>query len=214
MDPIPSAPSPDVDPELARKRERERTKKANWRLRKAGKASERQSFTEKRGPAPAPFTISRQVGPLIGPMGTGEARRTLYRATVGVSRVIGSQADWHEDEFDEAGDAFADIANHFWPLRLFLRILAPLILFGALVIIGRKMLSETPWWQARQARRRIRELELQAEAEGTTAEAKFTAARDAARRPAPLAPDRALGTHPNAGGQRKPGDMGTFSRRR
>jgi hypothetical protein len=212
MDPV--APPPDVDPQLAAKRERERTKKQNWRLRQAGKSADRQSFTEKRAPSPAPMSISRSLGPVIGPMGTGEARRTLYRATVGVSRVIGSQADWHEDEFDEAADAFTDIANHFWPLRLFLRILAPLILLGALVIIGRKLLSETPWWQERQARRRARELELQAEAEGTTAETRFQAARDAARRPAPLAPDRALGTHPNPGGQRKPGDMGTFSRRR
>lgn len=109
---------------------------------------------------PAPVRVGR-VGE---PMGVGEARRALHHGHVAAARVLRSKADLHEADFDEMGDAFADIANHMFPaLRLALRGIAPLILLGALIAVWARILGETPWleqaWAARKERKARRDAE-------------------------------------------------------
>lgn len=83
------------------------------------------------------------------PLGVAETRRQLLYALIAVARIMRSKADVKEDlaeELDAAADAYADVANHlFEPLRMLPRIVAPLVLIGALIAIGAAIVAETPW---------------------------------------------------------------------
>jgi hypothetical protein len=94
---------------------------------------------------------------LAEPIGVTEARRQLWHIHVGAARVLRSEAELGEDDFEEAAVAFEEMANQ-WPgfevLRLVLRLAAPLILIGALWMVWAHILRETPWLQAWLDRRR------------------------------------------------------------
>lgn len=148
-----------------RRREQERVRKARQRERERAEAG---SVGNKAGgqvppvppkekPAPNPFSRLRQkfatkVGDPVGPT---EARRQLWHIHVGLAKIIRSHAVLVENDFEEAGNAFEEVANRWVPwLRIILRIGAPLILLGALWTIWAHILAETPWLQDWWAQRR------------------------------------------------------------
>jgi hypothetical protein len=139
------------------------------------------------------------MGQVLSP---GEARRSLFHGHVGAARVLRSQVDLQESDFDEMGDAFADVSRWVPKLRLVLRFFAPLILIGALIAVWANILGHTPWvlrWRARRAERRA----ARAQARGQAAPAPMPAPSSAGASapfptpsPAddPLAEDSALRT--------------------
>jgi hypothetical protein len=95
---------------------------------------------------------TKKAGEPVGPI---EAKRQLWHMHVAFARIIRSQVDFQEHEFEEAGGAFEEVANHWFPwLRIIVRIGAPLLLLGALIQIWTRMMQETPWWQEWRDRRR------------------------------------------------------------
>jgi len=91
----------------------------------------------------------------------GEATRQLKHATVGAAKLLGSKADVDDpelaDALQDAGQGIADASKVFWPLRLMIRILIPLIIVGAFWRIGAKLITSTPWWERRQEKKRDKE---------------------------------------------------------
>jgi hypothetical protein len=83
-------------------------------------------------------------------LGAQEAEEQLYHAHVAVAKVMRSKVDMAElkEEFEVAGESYATVANHIWtPLRVMIRLIAPLVLAGALIAIWAAILAETPWVQ-------------------------------------------------------------------
>jgi hypothetical protein len=129
------------------------------------------------GPKPA----GRPAGKLLEPLSFAEARKGLHAAHVGAAKLIGSGVELPESDFDTMGDAFKQVADRFVAIRIVLRVVAPLVLVGALVEVWRRILAETPWWQ------RLREglSERQRRQEEANAQAKAVAEARAAGAPAP-----------------------------
>lgn len=103
----------------------------------------------------------------------GETRRSLLLTGKAVARLVGSNADLKPTDFEELGDSFDMIANKMAPqLRIVLRLIAPLVLVGALVEVGRKILGGTSWYPAWQESRRRRRAEKEQRIEQPQAVAK------------------------------------------
>jgi len=156
LEPTPPPITPDPADEARRAGERER--KQRWRLKKSRDAGKTEA-PKRPGPVHAPAEIVSRLGAagrVTDPVSPGEARRAFYRSTVGLARIIGSQADWSEDEFAELGESWADLARVFWPLRLVIRVLAPLVFIGCVVVILRKLVVTTPWAERRRQERELR----------------------------------------------------------
>jgi hypothetical protein len=118
------------------------------------------------GPRPA----GREAGKLLEPLSGAEARRGVAGFHRGAAKLIGSKVDFQDADFDQAGDALKDVADRIPAIRLVLRIVAPVILVGALVEIWRRILAETPWWQRLRegvSDRQRRQAEANAQAQAT-----------------------------------------------
>lgn len=150
-----------------RQRDRERDQAATHVEQKGGGQPKRDPAPERDSPPRSnPFAGVRSAAgswakKMAEPVGPTEARRQLWHIHMGFARILRSTADLAEDDFNEAGQAFEEMANH-WPgfeyLRLALRLGAPLILIGALWMIWARILRETPWvqrWRARAAREEV-----------------------------------------------------------
>ena len=116
------------------------------------------------GPTKAnPFAFGPGEG-LGDPLGVPETKRNLVHAHRALAKIMRSRVNVDEldDEFETAASAYSDIANHLLPwLRILPRVIAPLVLVGALLAIWGAMLIQTPWlqrwWERRQAERQARE---------------------------------------------------------
>jgi hypothetical protein len=183
------APAGDVqasDPDAERRR-REREKKARQRAQAKDPTSTTVPSRPGRPPGPPkgnPFGFGRAAN--VGdPIGKEEATRNLKAAHLALAKIVRSRIDVDglDDEFRTAGEAYSDVANHILPwLRLFPRLVSPLILVGALIAIWGAIIVETPWvrawWERRRAEREARRLEQEAAA----------AAGPPPARPAPVVP--------------------------
>jgi hypothetical protein len=148
-----------------------------------GSVSSGDSQSTKSNPLGA--RLSGVWGRVGEPLGAGEARRGLLHVHVTAAKLLRSEVELQESDFDDAGDAFADVANKmFPPLRLVLRAAVPLVLIGALIGIWSKILRETPWWQNWRAERRARREQERAE---RMAQARLSVVDD---RPTAAAPDQ------------------------
>lgn len=142
----------------ARKQELWREQKQRQRERK------RKSGLVPNSPRPAPGQVRQKLGELarsVEPLGAVEAKRQIKHATLGAAKLMGSQVDPDdpdlEDALTDAGEAYADASKVLWPLRLFIRVLIPLVIVGAFWRIGAKLVTTTPWWQRRQEKKREKE---------------------------------------------------------
>lgn len=115
-------------------------------------------------PTPAPTKANPLAfGPGEGlgdPLGVPETKRHLMHAHSALAKIVRSRVDVRQldDEFQTAAEAYSDIANHLVPwLRILPRVIAPLVLIGALLAIWGAMIVQTPWlqawWERRQAER-------------------------------------------------------------
>lgn len=136
----------------------------------------------------------REAGKLLDPLSYNEARKGLYAAHRGAARLLGSQVQLEASDFDEMGDAFKDIADRFPGIRILLRVVAPLILVGALFEVWRRILAETSWWQ----RLRERQRSQQEENEAALARAQAAAPTTARAQASPATPQtRPAGAPPS-----------------
>lgn len=186
------APDSNPDPDVAaadRKRAQTRARVAKHRAEKAAPTSTTVGARPGRMPGPTranPFAFGPGEG-LGDPLGVPETKRNLVHAHLALARIVRSRVDLDEldEEFESASTAYADIANHLVPwLRILPRVIAPLVLVGALLAIWGAMLVQTPWLQAWWERRRAERLarEEAARTDGVNAAAPAPAG------PAPAAP--------------------------
>lgn len=143
----------------AEKTEKERVRKALQRS-----AKKKRDSLVPDAPRSAPGAVRQKLGEMaraVEPLGPGEATRQLKHATIGAAKLIGSHADVDDpelaDALEDAGQGIADASKVFWPLRLMIRILIPLVIVGAFWRIGAKLVVTTPWWQRRQEKKREKE---------------------------------------------------------
>lgn len=165
----------DVTPEAKaeRKRTQTRARVAKHRAQEANPSSSTVGARPGRMPGPTkanPFAFGPGEG-LGDPLGAPETKRNLVHAHLALARIMRSRINLDEldDEFDAAATSYSDIANHLLPwLRILPRLIAPLVLIGALMAIWGAMLVQTPWlqdwWARRQAERQARELAAQQDA--------------------------------------------------
>lgn len=155
------------------RRAAERDKKRRQRGTRADPSSSTVSGRPGRTPganAGNPLRFSPAEG-LGDPLTPAEATRNIKAAHLALIKIVRSRVrvDDLDEEFTTAGQSYSDVANHMLPwLRILPRLIAPLILVGALLAIWAAILLETPWLQAWRERRRgerqQRELERQMEA--------------------------------------------------
>ena len=144
-EPVTQAPSDDAKRKAARDRQarrRQRTADPSRTVVGGRPVAERPAKGNPLG-----INWGNKVGETLG---VDETRRQLYHAHVAVARMVRSQADLGdlEEEFDAAAEAYADVANHILPpMRYLPRIIAPLVLVGALIAIWAVIVAETPWVQ-------------------------------------------------------------------
>lgn len=172
MDETSSAPPPAAGSDATAEQKAER-KRAQTRARvQKHREEQRNPSASTVGSRPGRMPGSTKANPfafgpgegLGDPLGVPETKRNLVHAHLALARIFRSRIDLGEldDEFDSAAAAYSDIANHLLPwLRILPRIIAPLVLIGALTTIWAAMLLRTPWlqewWARRQAERQARE---------------------------------------------------------
>ena len=151
--------SPEAAGRVEQKRESERLRKQAQRAKK-----KRENALVPDAPRPAPGAVRQKLGEMaraVEPLGPGEATRQLRHATVGAAKLMGSRADVDDpelaDALEDAGQGLADASKVLWPLRLFIRLLIPLVIVGAFWRIGAKLVTSTPWWERRQEKKRDKE---------------------------------------------------------
>jgi len=161
-----TAPVPDTATVTADEKRREGDRLRKQKQRERERDQDTAHIDNKPGGQPQPPKDKPSRNPFAGlrnswakkigePVGPTEARRQLWHIHVGVARIIRSKAKLEEQEFEEAGNAFEEVSNHWLPwLRIVLRLGAPLILLGALWGIWAHILSETEWLQSWLERRR------------------------------------------------------------
>lgn len=97
-----------------------------------------------------PFRIPTGAGDAIGPK---EATDQLFYGHLAMAKVMRSKLGDKDtmqrelgEEFDIAGTNFAYVANHIWtPLRVMIRVIAPLVLIACLVVIWGSIVAGTTW---------------------------------------------------------------------
>lgn len=137
-------------------------------------------------PPEPPKAGPRDLGAVARPLGYAEARQSLHSLFVGLAKLCRSKVEWQDSDFDAAGDAFAQLANGLVPgLRIALRLVAPIVLLGALAQLTGQLLEGTEWWPAWRERRRQR----QAERAQTRAQAEQGRAAAATSEAAPAPPE-------------------------
>lgn len=79
-----------------------------------------------------------------GPLRRNELSRTFFHSFRFIGKLIKSEADWDEDEFDEVSSDLVDLANKMPPVKFFFRVIAPIVSLSRLaekiqkLIEGRK----------------------------------------------------------------------------
>ena len=128
---------------------------------------------------------------LTDPISAAEAERNIKHFHLALARIVRSRVNISggelDEEFKQAGTAYSDVANHMLPwLRLGPRLVAPIVLVGALIAIWGAIIVQTQdamvsrrhariywdgnyWWERRRAEREQAELERRAAAEATAA---------------------------------------------
>jgi len=90
-------------------------------------------------------------------MSPAQARRQLWHLSRATAKLVRSTTIIEEEDLQEAGDTYADLANDVWPiLRAIVRLVAPIVLAGSLIDIWAKILDGAPWYQERKAKRQAK----------------------------------------------------------
>lgn len=106
------------------------------------------------GKAPKANPASGAWWRVFGPMSPGQARRQLFHIHRAFAKLVRSTYQVREEDLQEAGDTYADLANDVFPiLRAIVRIAGPLVLIGALVELWARILNGAPWYQRRREAR-------------------------------------------------------------
>jgi len=162
------------------RRARERDKKRVQRARQRDPAASTIDVRPGRQPGPPagnPMGFGSQAR-LTDPISAAEAERNIKHFHLALARIVRSRVNISggelDEEFKQAGTAYSDVANHMLPwLRLGPRLVAPIVLVGALIAIWGAIIVQTPWvqawWERRRAEREQAELERRAAAEASAA---------------------------------------------
>lgn len=185
----PAAAGNTPEADAAAERKRAQTRERVARHRAAAKDPTSTKVGQRPGQMPTPpkgnplaFSTVEGLGDRLS---TEETKRNLVHAHLALARIVRSRVnlDDLDDEFESAASSYADIANHLIPwLRILPRLIAPLVLIGALLAIWGAMILQTPWvqewWERRRAERLARE-------EAARIDAAAAATSSAAVPPAP-----------------------------